>query len=316
MDGNRFDKLAVSLVDAGSSRRSLLARLVGGGFAAALAALGIGGFSAEDAEARRRAKKRGDEEGEDVQARSAIRREEEAWRQGQGRGKGRRACKSKCSLPSQVPAGRNSSAISKQRRSSQAATPPIGRGTCTVGTVSGVVPSVRTCVLNVAGDPWSARPAIKCLTCTANSQCPTGFCASVGICLPCGTLGTTICGTGDDSNMLCGRRLRAIRTWTFASPECFDAIGSIGARQIEGDWGRHNCAGPDRLRAHSSGSASTPRCFPRLLHPAPSAGADAAPRRPARGSARTLHRQVPAPFSPSHAISWQSSPRCRSRSAG
>jgi hypothetical protein len=56
LDGNRFDKLAVSLAAAGSSRRSLLARLAGGGFAAALAALGIGGFSAEDAEAKKKAK--------------------------------------------------------------------------------------------------------------------------------------------------------------------------------------------------------------------------------------------------------------------
>src|SRR5688500_11896143 len=54
MDGNRFDNLAVSLADSEYSRRSLLARLVGGGFAAVLAALGIVDFSAEDAEAKKK----------------------------------------------------------------------------------------------------------------------------------------------------------------------------------------------------------------------------------------------------------------------
>ena len=52
MDGNRFDTLVASLTAAGSSRRSLLGRLAAGGFAAALATLGIGRFNAGDAEAK------------------------------------------------------------------------------------------------------------------------------------------------------------------------------------------------------------------------------------------------------------------------
>src|SRR5215203_408178 len=51
MDSNRFDRLAVLLADTGTSRRSLLGRLAPGGFAAALASLGISGFATENAEA-------------------------------------------------------------------------------------------------------------------------------------------------------------------------------------------------------------------------------------------------------------------------
>jgi hypothetical protein len=54
LDANRFDTLVASAADVGSSRRSLLARLAGGALAAVLTTLGIGGFSAEDAEARKK----------------------------------------------------------------------------------------------------------------------------------------------------------------------------------------------------------------------------------------------------------------------
>ena len=52
MDANRFDDIAVSLADSGASRRSLLGRVAAGALAAALSALGIGGFGPEDAEAK------------------------------------------------------------------------------------------------------------------------------------------------------------------------------------------------------------------------------------------------------------------------
>ena len=53
MDTNRFDALVASLADPGSSRRSFLGRLAGGGFAAALAGLGMHGFDPEDSEAKK-----------------------------------------------------------------------------------------------------------------------------------------------------------------------------------------------------------------------------------------------------------------------
>lgn len=52
MDAERFDELTASLAEEGTSRRSVLQRLGGGGLAAALAAFGIGGLDVEDAEAK------------------------------------------------------------------------------------------------------------------------------------------------------------------------------------------------------------------------------------------------------------------------
>jgi hypothetical protein len=52
LDADRFDQLAVSVSQAAPSRRSLLRRVVGGGLATALAALGIGGFGEEHAAAK------------------------------------------------------------------------------------------------------------------------------------------------------------------------------------------------------------------------------------------------------------------------
>ncbi len=43
MDADRFDGVIASLAEAGTSRRLMLRRLAGGGLAAVLGALGIGG---------------------------------------------------------------------------------------------------------------------------------------------------------------------------------------------------------------------------------------------------------------------------------
>jgi hypothetical protein len=195
MDGNRFDNLAVSLVDAESSRRSLLARLIGGGFAAVLAALGIGGFSAEDADAKKRGgRKRGGRKKAKT-CEQKCNKKGKRKRGGKGKGGGRRrkksskskaACLAKCQ-----PAG-TSSAITSNQIFTGGTTPTGPGGTCTLGTTADCVAG-STCVLDAAGTQICVT-SDQILTCTSSAQCPTGFCASVGICLPCGTLGTSICG--------------------------------------------------------------------------------------------------------------------------
>lgn len=58
VDGKKFDAFATALAEGETSRRSILQRIAGGGFAAALAAIGIGGFTAEDADAKKSCKKK------------------------------------------------------------------------------------------------------------------------------------------------------------------------------------------------------------------------------------------------------------------
>lgn len=58
MEPQRFDELAASVAEGETSRRSVLARLGGGGFAALLATLGIGGLDVEEAEAKKSCRKR------------------------------------------------------------------------------------------------------------------------------------------------------------------------------------------------------------------------------------------------------------------
>lgn len=57
MDASRFDALATALATSDTSRRSIFQRLFAGGLAAALAAIGIGGFTPEEAEAKNCKKK-------------------------------------------------------------------------------------------------------------------------------------------------------------------------------------------------------------------------------------------------------------------
>ena len=58
MEAERFDELAASVAKGEASRRSVLFRFGGGGLAALLATLGIGGLDVEEADARRSCRKR------------------------------------------------------------------------------------------------------------------------------------------------------------------------------------------------------------------------------------------------------------------
>lgn len=161
MDQNRFDKLAVSLAEAGSSRRSILARLAASGFAAALATLGIGGFSAEDADAKKK---------KDKCAKNCKKKNSK---------QARRQCRKKCDKP-------NHTSISITN--SQA---PAG-GTCTVGSNAGC-PAGFTCLAGPAGlFICQSNPTTPVGGCTSNSQCSSGRCDTGShTCVVC----PTICGT-------------------------------------------------------------------------------------------------------------------------
>jgi hypothetical protein len=95
MDGRRFDTWVASLADARSSRRSLLARLAGGAFAAVLTTLGIGAFSAEDVEAKKGKHKRGRKKG----AKSCAQRCNRKGRKKGKKGGGKRKKQSKRRAP-------------------------------------------------------------------------------------------------------------------------------------------------------------------------------------------------------------------------
>src|SRR5215203_757221 len=169
MDSNRFDRLAVLLSDTGTSRRSVLGRLAPSGFAAALASLGISGFATENAEAGK--KGRGKKGGGHHKKKSS---------------QSKAACLANCQ-----PAGTSSGITSNQIFSGGV---PPALGSCTLGTSTGCLVG-STCVLDVAGTQICVS-SDQIQICTTSAECPTGFCASVGICLPCSTLGTSICGQG------------------------------------------------------------------------------------------------------------------------
>jgi hypothetical protein len=82
VDANRFDRLTVAVAAAASSRRSLLRRIGGGSLATALAALGIGGVSPEDAEAKK--------------AKSCTKRCNKKAKKKDWSAKKKKACKDKC----------------------------------------------------------------------------------------------------------------------------------------------------------------------------------------------------------------------------
>ncbi len=179
MDANGFDRFAVSVADATSSRRSVLHRIIGGGLATALAALGISGFGAEEAEAR------------SCKGRCRKKAKKKDWSN-----KKKKNCIAKCTKPKGVPGTPSNNSTITTIINNAGTTPPSG--SCTVGTSTGCAAG-NTCVLNAAGASVCVANSVLG-TCTVDTQCATGFCGNVvsglGVCLPCGLLGTNtnVCG--------------------------------------------------------------------------------------------------------------------------
>jgi len=184
LDAKGFDRLAVSVATATSSRRGVLHRIAGGGLATVLAALGIAGFRVKDAEAKKSCKKR-----------CKQKAKKKDWSS-----KKKKNCLKKCKKK-ETGRGVPGTPISNNT-STTTGTPPPG-GTCTLGTTTGC-PAGNTCVLNAAGASVCINNSAVC---TSNAQCATGFCGNItngaGLCLPCGTQGTTICGT-PPAQVCCG----------------------------------------------------------------------------------------------------------------
>ena len=130
------------------------------------------------------------EEGEDVRTKVQWEGKEEGKKGGGHHKKKSSQSKAAC-LANCQPAGTSSGITSNQIFSGGV---PPASGSCTLGTSTGCLVG-STCVLDVAGTQICVS-SDQIRTCTTSAECPTGFCASVGICLPCSTLGTSICGQG------------------------------------------------------------------------------------------------------------------------
>src|SRR4051812_26893572 len=118
MDGSRFDNLVASLVDAGSSRRSLVRTFFGGGIAAALSVIGISALDVEDAQADKKSCLRHCKHKSNKSA--------------------RKQCRKKCKKPN------NTTNVSFNITNAVVATGP--GGICTVGTNAGC-PAGSTCLV-------------------------------------------------------------------------------------------------------------------------------------------------------------------------
>ncbi len=156
VDGKRFDEFTTALAEGETSRRSILQRVAGGSFAAALAAIGITGFSAEEADAKKSCKKK-------------CKKKNTA--------KQRRKCKKRCK---------------KKDNGTTSAGFPITINTtllgtvCTVGGTECGTGTGLTCVLGLCA------PIDNGAACSTGSDCSTGRCTG-GVCSQCDTL--NVCGT-------------------------------------------------------------------------------------------------------------------------
>jgi hypothetical protein len=175
MDGSRFDTMVALLAETGSSRRSLLGRLAGGGLAAALAALGIGGFNAEDGEA--------------ASKRRCLRRCKKKDNRA-----ARRQCKKKCRRPKN-----RTTVINNNSQVITGFVAPTGPGgTCTVAPQAGC-PVGATCVVGPAGlNICIVNPTTPVGGCTSDAQCASGRCdVNTNTCvvcpMVCGTPGAPVC---------------------------------------------------------------------------------------------------------------------------
>jgi hypothetical protein len=167
MDANRFDEFAASLADAGTSRRSVLARLVRGVFAAVLAMLGMSGFGDEAAGARKKGGKKGG---------------------GKRRQQSKQACLARC----------NQGGGSTQAKPSFPIPPGGPSVECTVGIGGAGCTSGLICTPSVPGGTIGVCLG-PCTTPGTEDTCGSGnTCTTVNgliVCLPA-SVGITECETG------------------------------------------------------------------------------------------------------------------------
>jgi hypothetical protein len=164
----------VASADAGSSRRSLLARLAGGALAAVLATLGIGGFSAEDAEAKKKGggRKRGGK-------------------------KNAKTCEQKCNMRGKWKRGGKGKGGGKQKKSGQSKQACLAKcNPAAAGGGGGGTPATPGFPIAVDPDEFN----VACPTGT----CPSGFTCVAGACLRICTAGGTECLAGFTcENLVC-----------------------------------------------------------------------------------------------------------------
>lgn len=159
MEQDRFDALAMSLVDEGTSRRSVLGRLAAGGLAAALGITAFAALEDDEAEAKKSCKKK-------CKNRNTAKK--------------RRKCRKKCKRTSSPPPPAQTAGfpITVDTTLLGIACTPLG-GECGMGTGLECVGLV--CVPIDLGD-----------VCVTGATCSTGQC-NAGVCSECDAL--NVCGT-------------------------------------------------------------------------------------------------------------------------
>jgi hypothetical protein len=188
MDANRFDEFAASLADAGTSRRSVLARLVRGVFAAVLAMLGMSGFGDEAAGARKKGGKRGKggkggKRGSGGKAKSCPQRCRKTWGKKGGKGAGKRGGKK----------GGKKGGGKRRQQSKQACLARCNQG-------GGSTQAKPSFPIPPGGPSVECTVGIGGAGCTSGLICtPSVPGGTIGVCLgPCTTPGTEdTCGSGN-----------------------------------------------------------------------------------------------------------------------
>jgi hypothetical protein len=216
MEQDRFDALAISLADEGTSRRSVLGRITASGVAAALGITAFTAFEDEDAEAKKSCKKR-------------CKKKNTAKKRRKCRKKCNKNNSSRCAINTDCKGGQvclNAQCTSTCTGSAQCDSGKVcvngacltgcltadqcsGGETCVNGgcttlcTTSGDCTGGQECIEGVCGTPNTPPddPAVN--LCDSDAQCPGGICAT-GVC---------ILGCEDDSNcagaLVCGNLLGA-----------------------------------------------------------------------------------------------------------
>jgi hypothetical protein len=192
MDGKLFDTWVASLADAGSTRRSLLARLAGGSFAAVLTTLGIGAFSAEDVEAKKGKRRRGRKKGAKSCAQQCKRKGRKRGKKGGGKKRRQRkqACLAKCN---QQPTPAKSSFPIPPGGPSVECVVGVGGTGCAAGLIcTPVAPGGGVSSPGVCLGPCTTPGGQD--TCASGQTCTTVN--GINVCLPA-SVGVTQCETGE-----------------------------------------------------------------------------------------------------------------------